>query len=601
MIPESFKQELLARVDIVDVVDPRVPLKKAGANWKACCPFHSEKTPSFIVNPVRQTYHCFGCGAHGNAIGFLMEYGGLGYIDALRELADLAGMKLPETAPDQPQTARRGSPDLHELMARAAAFYKESLKASPRAITYLKGRGLTGATAARFGIGYAPDGWQSLQRVFADYDAPTLVECGLVIVGDTGRRYDRFRDRVMFPIEDQRGQIIGFGGRVIGDGEPKYLNSPETPLFEKGRELYGLRQAREAIRRTGRVLVVEGYMDVVALAQHGVDGAVATLGTATTSTHVLKLLRQTERIVYCFDGDAAGRKAAWHALEVTLGTIPDGKSASFLFLPPEHDPDSFVREKGAEAFIAALERAEPLSEYLLRELGRRNAITTAEGRARAATEARPLIERMVAPVLQRQLLNALGELVEMPVADLASLFRLDMKQAAPPRAREPLRPAFREPRASASPARAMPLRGKLERDVLRAVLAHPVLAAEVPIELLAQGEPTSAALIALIDYVSEHGATAPVAAVSESMSGSAHGALVAPILRELVEHTPDEATARAELRGALHQLELEAVAKECEALSIKRSAGQLSQRDSARLLELFGRHKQLTEALRGGA
>src|SRR5690349_20812481 len=347
MIPNDFIQTLLARTDIVEVIDRHVPLKKAGSNHVACCPFHSEKTPSFTVSPAKQFYHCFGCGAHGNAISFLMEYQGLGYVDAVKDLAESVGMKMPEF---QPWARKAGSEvDLYAVMEQACDYYREQLKGAPRAIDYLKGRGLTGKIAARFGIGYAPDGWQNLQGVFPNYADKALKDAGLVIDAEGGRRYDRFRDRVMFPILNQRGSVIAFGGRVVDEGEPKYLNSPETALFEKGRELYGLPQARPAIRAAGRVIVVEGYMDVVALAQHGIEYTVATLGTATSPIHVQKLLRQTDEVVFCFDGDAAGRKAAWHALEVCLPYLADHKAMRFLFLPAAHDPDSFVREKGKEA------------------------------------------------------------------------------------------------------------------------------------------------------------------------------------------------------------------------------------------------------------
>ena len=309
MIPQEFIQSLLGRVDIVDVVDRHVKLKKAGANFSACCPFHNEKTPSFTVSPTKQFYHCFGCGAHGNAIGFLMEYSGLAYPEAIRALAETVGLQVPETRsrPDKP-----GAPEaqgLAERMLEALGYYRAELKKSKAAIDYLKGRGLSGEIAARYGLGYAPDGWQNLEAVFTDYATPALKDTGLVIDSDPGegekrsRRYDRFRSRVMFPILDARGNVIGFGGRVIGEGEPKYLNSPETPLFEKGRELYGLYQARRAIRDVNQVVVVEGYMDVVALAQHGVENAVATLGTATTPFHVAKLLRLADQVVFCFDGD----------------------------------------------------------------------------------------------------------------------------------------------------------------------------------------------------------------------------------------------------------------------------------------------------------
>ena len=400
MIPDSFKQDLLNRVDIVDVISPRVALKKSGANWVGLCPFHGEKTPSFSVSPAKQFYHCFGCGVHGNAIGFLMEYAGLGYVEALKELAESVGMKLPELQPRGGQARpEREGPDLYELLKRAARFYHEQLKASPRAIEYLKGRGLSGQTAARYHLGYAPAGWQGLGAAFERYDDKALVECGLVVENE-GKRYDRFRDRVMFPILNQRGLVIGFGGRVIagedegpaaGEGKgspagPKYMNSPETPLFEKGRELYGLPQARDAIRAANRVVVVEGYMDVVMLAQHGVQNAVATLGTATTPTHVQKLLRQADEIVFCFDGDAAGRRAAWHALEVSLETLADHKTVRFLFLPAEHDPDSYVREFGHAAFEAKLDESEPLSAYLLRELKGRVDLGSLEGRSKLLAE-----------------------------------------------------------------------------------------------------------------------------------------------------------------------------------------------------------------------
>ena len=330
MIPQSFIQELLARVDIVEVVGRHVKLKKGGANWLGLCPFHGEKSPSFTVSPTKQFYHCFGCGAHGSAIGFLMEHGGMSYPDAIHELARSAGLTVPEER-GAADDARRRDPDLLETIAAAARFYKQRLKDSPHAIDYLKGRGVSGETAARFGIGYAPEGWRSLEAAVPDYSARTLVESGLVIEPEPepdaepagqgpGRRkrYDRFRDRIMFPIRNPRGQTIGFGGRVLGQGEPKYLNSPETPLFSKGRELYGLFEGRDAIRAADCVIVVEGYMDVVMLAQHGVRNAVATLGTATTAQHVQKLLRLVDRVVFAFDGDAAGRRAAWRALEACL-------------------------------------------------------------------------------------------------------------------------------------------------------------------------------------------------------------------------------------------------------------------------------------------
>ena len=367
MIPRDFIDTLLARVDIVDVIDRRVPLKKAGQNYQACCPFHSEKTPSFTVSPTKQFYHCFGCGAHGTALGFLMEYEHMSFPDAVAALAQDVGLPIPESAqePDRP----RPPPALWDALEQAAQLYKQQLKQTPHAIDYLKGRGLTGAIAARYGIGYAPDG-SPLKQVFADYSADALAASGLVIDGDRGR-YDRFRDRIMFPIRNIKGQIIGFGGRVLDKGEPKYLNSPETPLFHKGAELYGLFEARAAIKAAGRAIVVEGYMDVVALAQHGVEFAVAALGTATTPIHVRTLLRHTDRLIYAFDGDNAGRKAAWRALENSLEALQDGKEVSFLFLPEGEDPDSYIRTHGQAAFLQLLDTDTlPLSAFLVRELSR---------------------------------------------------------------------------------------------------------------------------------------------------------------------------------------------------------------------------------------
>ena len=401
MIPDSFIQDLLARVDIVDLVDSYVPLKKAGANYAACCPFHNEKSPSFTVSPTKQFYHCFGCGAHGTAIGFVMEYQGMGFVDAVQELAGRAGMSVPESEGRSFHDEKPGQTrTLVDVMARAAAYYKAQLKASPRAIDYCKKRGLSGEVAARFGIGYAPDGWQNLQAVFADYNADELKVAGLIIENEAGRRYDRFRDRLMIPIVNPKGEIIAFGGRIIDQGEPKYLNSPETPLFEKGRELFGLPQARQALREANTAIVTEGYMDVIALSQNGVGNAVATLGTATTPTHVQKLLRQVDRIVFSFDGDNAGRKAAWRALENALEALADNKQIGFVFLPAEHDPDSFIREFGKAEFDRLVAQAMPLSDFLLKELAQRCDLTSSEGKARLIYEAKPLLHKLPTPLLR---------------------------------------------------------------------------------------------------------------------------------------------------------------------------------------------------------
>jgi DNA primase len=576
VIPDSFKQELLHRVDIVDVIERHVPLKKGGANYVACCPFHSEKTPSFTVSPSKQFYHCFGCGAHGNAISFLMEYSGLGYVDAVKELAESAGMKMPEFEPRSKKDET--GPDLYEVMERACDYYREQLKASPRAIEYLKRRGLTGKIAARFGIGYAPAGWQNLQAVFTDYAGKALKDAGLVIDGDGGRRYDRFRDRIMFPILNQRGSVIGFGGRVIEpplddnrDPGPKYLNSPETALFEKGRELYGLVQARAAIRAAGRVMVVEGYMDVVALAQHEVEFAVATLGTATSATHVQKLLRQTDEVVFCFDGDAAGRKAAWHALEVSLPYLADHKAVRFLFLPPEHDPDSFVRERGREAFEAALGEARPLSSFFLDELKGRVDTSTPEGRSRLLHEAKPLLQKVVAPALQLQLLKSVAEATEMTQEQVGQLCDIRV-------ARSYDRPGKPGP---AREERPLPL--SLEIRLLRGLLARPSLAAELPGEMIDRKSAEGRVLAAVAEYcrdnpsadanmlldrfsATEHGAAleASQAALLDpklDMEQEFHGAVAAwrhahkkrryDALASKSDHTDEE---RAELRDLLREL-----------------------------------------------
>ena len=432
MIPPGFIQDLLARVDIVEVVGRHVDLKKAGINHKGLCPFHGEKSPSFIVSPTRQTYHCFGCGVHGNAIGFLMEHSGIGFIDAVQDLAQQVGMQVPEDdrSPAERERAaqqKQRQATLTEVLERASQHYRQQLKQSPRAIDYLKRRGLTGQVAARFALGYAPEGWRALASAFPSYDDPLLNEAGLVIVqgeeGEEQKRYDRFRDRIMFPIRNVQGETIGFGGRVLDKGEPKYLNSPETPVFSKGRELYGLFEGRQGLRSRGYALVVEGYMDVVALAQHGFENAVATLGTACTAEHVHKLFRFTDSVIFSFDGDAAGRRAAGRALEAALPHASDTRSIKFLFLPAEHDPDSYVREFGAAAFERCIEDAVPLSRQLLESAAEGCDLSSAEGRARLLANARPLWAALPAGLLQRQLLGDLARRAQLPDQELIALWQ----------------------------------------------------------------------------------------------------------------------------------------------------------------------------------
>jgi DNA primase len=436
LIPESFIQELLNRVDIVDVVDKSVPLKKAGANYSACCPFHNEKSPSFTVSPTKQFYHCFGCGAHGTAIGFLMEYQGVSFVEAVQDLAKNVGLVVPQETRDADRPAQKVIVGLQESLQQAANFYKAELKKSQRAIDYLKSRGLSGQIAAKFQIGYAPAGWQNLQGVFPHYESEALTTAGLVVENDQGRRYDRFRDRIMFPIHDQKGHVIGFGGRVINpEDTPKYYNSPETPLFQKGHELYGLFIARRAIRDAGRALVVEGYMDVVALAQYGIEYAVAALGTATTPYHIAKLMRQADEIVFCFDGDNAGRTAAWRAAMNALPALTDGLKLTFLFLPKEHDPDSYVREFGKEKFEVEVKAAMPLSQYILQHLSENNPLQSQEDRVRFLNEAEPILQQINAPRSAMYLRKKVAELAQLSSEEMHSLLKLPNVNRAPAQAR----------------------------------------------------------------------------------------------------------------------------------------------------------------------
>ncbi len=374
-IPQQFIDDLLARTDIVDLIDQRVRLKKAGKNYQACCPFHNEKSPSFTVSPDKQFYHCFGCGAHGTALGFLMEYDGLEFLDAIDEMAAMHGLTVPRestggSSPQQQAAARAERQDLYGLLNDISQFYQQQLRSAPAAIDYLKGRGLSGEVVKRFGIGYVPDQWDSVKRRFGkNRDTERqLIDGGMLLQNDNGRVYDRFRDRIMFPIRDRRGRTIGFGGRVLGDGTPKYLNSPETPVFHKGRELYGLYEVRQAHRNPERILVVEGYMDVVALAQFGIDYAVASLGTSTTPDQLQLLYRTTREVICCYDGDRAGREAAWRALDNALPLMQDGRSLRFVFLPDGEDPDSLVRTQGKDAFEHLLNNAQDFGDFLFERL-----------------------------------------------------------------------------------------------------------------------------------------------------------------------------------------------------------------------------------------
>ncbi|HVL57939.1 MAG TPA: DNA primase [Burkholderiaceae bacterium] len=576
MIPQPFIQELLARIDVVDVVGKHVKLRKAGANFVGLCPFHAEKTPSFSVSPSKQFYHCFGCGAHGSAIGFLMEHGGLSYVEAIGELAQSIGLEVPDSREGAPQ---RPAPGLHELMNAAARFYKQRLKDTPRAIDYLKRRGVTGPTAARFAIGYAPEGWRSLEAAVPDYADPALVTAGLVIDGEGDgrrRRYDRFRDRIMFPIRNPRGQIIGFGGRVLESGEPKYLNSPETPLFSKGREVYGLFEAREQIRAAGSVLVVEGYMDVVMLAEHGIGNAVATLGTATTPQHVHKLLRLVDHLVFAFDGDAAGRKAAWRALEASLPEAVDTKRIDFLFLPPQHDPDSYVREHGEQGFRQLLASASPLSEFLVRELGARVDLATPEGRAHLQAQAKPLLLQLPPAALRMQLIHTLARVSGIETAEFQRYLGLMPASSGwTPRAPRPVRPAIGAP--------------DLVQRACLLVALHPALAREplerdyLPGELLGWVDrvgrlPPGASFASLVESVRED---RPERAQALERAAAADRGLLGDLALD---------EARKEFAGALTQLRRAQVLQQINELVAQ---GLQSEADRSR----YGQLRQLQKAL----
>lgn len=579
MIPPNFIQDLLSRVDIVDVVGRHVQLKKGGANLSGLCPFHAEKSPSFTVSPSKQFYHCFGCGANGDAIRFLTEYSGMTFIDAVKDLAQQVGLQVPEedSSPaerEQAAAQKQRRSTLTDVLAKAADAYRKQLKQSPRAIDYLKGRGLSGEIAAQFGLGYAPEGWRSLASVFPSYDDPLLEESGMVIAKDADdgsadeadrKRYDRFRDRIMFPIRSVQGDVIGFGGRVLDRGEPKYLNSPETPVFSKGRELYGLFEGRAAVRQRGYALVVEGYMDVVALAQSGFGNAVATLGTACTPDHLQKLFRFTESVVFSFDGDAAGRRAARRALEASLPHASDTRTIRFLFLPAEHDPDSYVREFGAAAFEACVANAVPLSRQLVEAAGEGCDLAAAEGRAHLLANAKPLWSALPDGALKRQLL-----------VELAAAARDDADQLLRQWGHAPARTAARE----SPPVRPPPRRaGRVSKGAAnlldRAIwllLHRSELWAQLDGEthdlLAAQPAPYDAFFGCIERCVHEHGPLAPAAMLDElrrkAQSDNEGGAVLARIAA-FHDPEPDSDIAH-ELSLVVLKLRLNAVDEELKLL-----------------------------------
>ena len=549
-IPQPFIDEIVARCDIVEIIGARVPLKKAGREYKANCPFHSEKSPSFWVSPDKQFYHCFGCGAHGTVVGFLMQYEKLGFLDAVADLAQRAGLELPREA----QLGQGpGSSDLHDVMSRASRFFEQTLADSPRAQEYLAGRGIDEPTRAKFSLGYAPDSWNALLNRFGaqDDERRRLLQSGLIIERDTrgGERtagfYDRFRDRLMFPIRDSRGRVLAFGGRVIGEGEPKYLNSPETPLFHKGRELYGLYEARQARTDFKRLMIVEGYMDVVRLHQAGITYAVATLGTSTTQEHLDKLFRLTSELVFCFDGDRAGLKAAWRALENALPLARDGRELKFMFLPEGHDPDSLVAAEGADAFEARLRASLPLSEYLIRELLQQVDLVHVDGRAKLKALAQPLFARMPEGVYRELLADRLAAEIRMPAPKLKELL---LAGSIPARAADRPEPHHsRRGRLSVG-------RGNLLTQAITLVLHYPTAASAVidPELLSSVDKPGVAVLKELLQQ-----ATAALAPSTATLLERWRGRAEYERLAELAMADPlvaDAAAAVSELRMAVEKL-----------------------------------------------
>ncbi len=432
-IPQTFIDDLISRVDIIDVIDSRVPLKKAGRDYKACCPFHQEKTPSFTVSPSKQFYYCFGCGASGTAVGFLMEFEHLSFVEAIEDLASANGLTVPREGFQKGAVPaeNNNTAEIYRLLERADRFYRQQLRVHPEAkhaVEYLKGRGLSGEIAAEFGIGFAPPGWHNVGKALSEARPADLVAAGLSIENDEGRRYDRFRERVMFPIRDRRGRVIGFGGRVLGDGTPKYLNSPETPVFHKGRELYGLWEARQALKQLPRLLVVEGYMDVVSLAQFGLRYAVATLGTSVTPDHLQVMFRATSEVVFCFDGDRAGRDAAWRGLENVLPLIGEGRQVKFMFLPEGEDPDTLIREIGRPGFETRVEKAQPLADFVVDQLSSRADLSQIDGPARLVELARPLLSKVPAGAYRQALTENLASRARMGVAETAELLGFEAPQ-----------------------------------------------------------------------------------------------------------------------------------------------------------------------------
>ena len=576
LIPQDFIDDLIARADIVEVVGRRVQLKKAGREFKACCPFHDEKTPSFTVSPGNGFYHCFGCGAHGTAIGFLLEFDHMSFVEAIESLAASMGVDVPRSESDKP--ARRYD-ELFSLLDAISRYFQACLKDAPVAVEYVKNRGIDGSTAKRFGIGYAPDGWSNVLDKFGKSPEATerLLATGMIIAKDN-RHYDRFRDRIMFPIRDARGRTIAFGGRILGDGEPKYLNSPETVLFHKGRELYGLYEARQALRHIDQLVVVEGYMDAVALARHGIDFAVATLGTATTSEHLNRLFRLTENVCFAFDGDRAGRKAAWRALENALPQIREGRQIRFVFLPEGHDPDSFVNEFGTDAFLKALDEGVALSEFLIQELAGQVDMGTVDGRARLAELARPLVNKIPPGVYRELLLDSLAEAVGLTAAKLEKILGRDKSGTAAVNASgSPSRPPARKP-MSGQPS--------VIRHAISLLLNDPAACLKLDIEKLAGVNRAGVELLrALIETVQAE----PNITTAGLLERWRHDEAGRHLGKLVASEMPldDEFNAAAELVDCLEQLAISGRKERITFLIEKQRVNGLTDEEKAELQELL--------------
>ncbi|MEL7536065.1 MAG: DNA primase [Pseudomonadota bacterium] len=562
-IPQSFIDDLLARADIVEVISSRIPLTRAGREHKGLCPFHGEKTPSFTVSPDKGFYHCFGCGAHGTALGFLMEHDHLDFVDAVEQLAAMVGVEVPREAGNE---KLRGSDRVLEILRRAAEFYQQQLRNSDAAKDYLKARGIDGATARDYGLGFAPDAWHALNEQFGrDSETETLLQAaGLIIRRDEGGYYDRFRDRVMFPIRDARGRVVGFGGRILGKGEPKYLNSPETVVFSKRRELYGLYEVRRRLRDIPRLIVVEGYMDVIALARHGIDNAVATLGTATTDEHLGRLFRVTNDVVFCFDGDRAGRQAAWRALETALPQARDGHQMRFAFLPEGEDPDSLVSRDGSKAFEERIDAAVGLSDFMVDELGADIELDSLDGRAQLAERAKPLLAKVPAGVYRELLIERLADEVGLAGAKLKELMG---KPAQPAKQQPPARTARRQQDSV-----------KLAGRAIRALLHRPSLAMLAdPVDLAGLSGAGPETLVELLEISHSEPQLTPAALLERMRSHRFFWRLEQLLATELLEN--EEMSLEQEFAGCVRKLRAASVRERIESL---RDAGMAALSDDQR-------------------